>query len=223
MIINALLSDDKEHVLVFYENQDEPEEYTVSEFSETFGEESLAKLQEEFKRAHRASPDAHEVFVYYDAFLKFLKVNGKYVHDLKLYSSSFDGSEHANKVVEEYFDSSSEKLMSQVLSLKTQHTAAINSLNFWLERVGLEPIPTRSDGNTVPSNRLAIEDLTNLFHFNRLIRERMMEKVKKHQREGILYSPEEILEETLLSFRKVKSESKGTSLQKLIKTANKVL
>lgn len=223
MNFNAFLSDDENHVLVFSEGEDEPEEYTVSEFAEFFGEEELAKLQEEFRRAHRASPDAHEVFVYYDAFLKFLKVNGKYVHDLKLYSNSFDGSEHANRVVEEYFDSSREKLMSQVLALKTQHTAAINSLNFWLERVGLEPIPTRSGGNTVPSNRLAIEDLTNLFHFNRLIRERMMEKVKKHQKEGILYSPEEILEETLLSFRKVKSGSKGTSLQNLIKKAGKVL
>lgn len=224
MLFNAFLSDDENHVLLFREGEDEPEEYTVSEFIQFFGDEELAKLQEEFEKAHQVVPDAHEMSIYYDAFLKFLKVDGKYVHDIKLYSNSIDGSEHANAVINDYFDSSREKLMSQVMSLRTQHAAAIESLNYWLKRVGLKPIPHRTSEGVIPPNRFAIEDLTNLFHSKCIVRERMTKKIREHQRDSELLSPEEIVEETLLSFRIVKHHGgEGATLQELIALAHKVL
>ena len=223
MLFNALLSDDENHVLVFSEGEDEPEEYTVSEFIQFFGDEELAKLQEEYKKAHQVLPDTHEISVYYDAFIKFLEVDGHYIHSLKMYRNSIGGSEHVNEVVNKYYKTKQKGLLDQIDDLKAKRISLNDSLDFWLKKVGLEPIPKKSN-RAVSPNRLTLQSLSNLIYNKSIVRSRMKEKIRKHQKEGILYSPEEILEETLLSFRIVKQYSgEGTTLQELIKIAHKVL
>ena len=210
--MNAILSDSRDYVLVFVEGEDEPEEYTLSEFVEIFGEEELEKLQE----AHQVV-DVTEITAYYDALIGFLRADGQYAHDLKLLSNCSE-SEKAKRVLSTYYRSDLQRLMGHLNVRKSEVTSATKKLNFWSQRIQLGEIPLKNGGT-----QISIEEIRNLFYRKPCVRERMAEKAKAHQKNGEPYSVQEILIESLTSFRKIKYRGEGKRPRELIKLAHDVL
>ena len=205
-MFRTLLSDDKEHVLVFAGNEDEPEEFSLEEFVDAYGSEAweaLQELQEPKVGDVVPEPDPADVRAYYNSFRRLVAVCGNYEHKKKLRQNSADGVLKAQVVAHNYYGLNPEgKLASTVQNLEMLREVVVLDLDYWSRRVGYRPMSKPEDVTRYGLNGRADTDILLGYLTDADFRARLYYRIDKYAKKGELRSAKELVHEVFASYKK---------------------
>ena len=191
--MHCILSDNREWVVVFGEDEEEPVELTVPEFISKYGKENLPYkfssdevLREDLK-PHKES----DVQDYWASFKTFVDACGKFAWANKINNKDMTGSFKAHEVVEKVFGyDGSRKLAIETNKRDVTQWGCVNNLNYWSQRVGFLPFSEND-------KCFLIE-----FLYDSDIRDSMKYRIKKYSKKGEAVSAKDLVIEILKRRRK---------------------
>ena len=192
----SILSDDGNWIVVFHDDdeEEEPEELTLQEYIERYGDDALPAREmkpEEVLREDLMPHEPGDVQQYWASFRRLCKACGKHSWADKLERNCAEGVFMAQKVQYDTFGPSDAptKLAITVASYDRKQYACINNLDYWSQRVGFKPMSARDKD-------VLIEHLN-----NGAFRSRMYYRIDKYARRNELYSARDLVIEVLRSFQ----------------------
>ena len=222
-MFNAVLSDDGAYVLIFHEDEEEPEVMETHEFVAIYGadvlsvskkvdpsEQAVPKTDEVPETPNVSEPTdtseshAEDVKHYWKAFRRLVKNCGEYSHKVKLQENVDAGVLKTQVVAYKYCGgvNSDRELAERITALNSLRFTAVANLDYWSRRLGYKPMSTPQDVKRYHLERRADTEIL-LEHLSRPeFRKRMYYRIDKYSRSGECRSPAEIVTEVLLSFKK---------------------
>lgn len=214
----SIFSDSGSWIIVFDGEEDEPEELTVSEFIERYGEENLperfdaSSVSDVFDAggALDASDASDATTVaggvsekqqtvqgmqdatrYYAAFKRLIEACGKYASADKMGKNDAEGVFQVQKVVYDTFGSNGrQKLATETERRRLTQKVCAKKLNYWSQKVGF--LPMREVDLEVLMKHLYKADF----------RSRMKYRIDKYEKKGELVSTRDLVIQVMQSFLK---------------------
>ena len=210
-MFDAILSDDGNSVLVFFEDTEEPETLEANDFATVYGEEALIELREkqqskklqtmEVSRPLQTTQSSQEdVDHYWKAFRRLLELCGQYTGKAKLLQNADEGVLKAQCVVFDYYKTE-RKLAQAIMATYPLLHAAVHNLDYWSRKVGYKRMSTPDDVKKYNLNRRA-DTVVLLEHLLKPdFRKRTYRRVDKYAKKKELKSPAEVVTEVLMSYK----------------------
>lgn len=209
-MFNATLSDDGAYVILFHEDEEEPEVMEVEAFVAIYGDDIVKKRDDAEKAtgasANEATSENHDgdAEYYWKAFRRLVENCGHYAHSVKLKENVEAGTVKAQMVAYKYFSGANadSKLDYEITALNALRLTGVATLDYWSRRVGYKPMSTPQDVKKYSLNKRADTEIL-LNHLAKPdFRKRIYRRIDKYAKKGELKSPAEVVTEVLLSYKK---------------------
>lgn len=194
----SIFSEDGSWIIVFDGDDEKPEELTLQEFIDRYGEENLPArdLQAgDVINENVVTPVdmTEDVIHYWASFRRLCKACGGYAWADKLQKNDVDGVYPVQKVVYDTFgNNATSKLAIEVERRRLTQKACARNLNYWSQRVGFLPMREVDLG-------ILIKHL-----YDSDFRSRMYYRIDKFAKKNELVSARELVIDVLQSFLKQK-------------------